>query len=329
MAYTPATNTTGNSGFNHLATVYYERTGLDVLRKKTIFSMLADPSVRPIPLNNGKTVQMYRYNKFGANTTAKSPEGAVGTGLELGTTTVSATVAQYTDFLTFSDLLVDTAIDPSVANGVTELSYRAALSTDDIIKAEVNSAAGSLSLLDSYFSVKDLANVATRFQGVDAQPMSNGVFPCIAHPYVTFDLVNDPAAGGFIDLVKGDPSTQGADRLNSREDRGFVMTKHSVSVHESTNVTVTDVTPDLHRIYFAANQGLGIIDLAGRGPARVMDPKTQQFRINVSNSSGTDKADPEGVIRAWASYNFTFVAKALDTNVRLKYIDAESSIIST
>lgn len=329
MAYTPATNTTATSGISHLATVYYERTGLDVLRKKTIMSMLADPSVRALPQNNGKTVQMYRYSSFSSNTSTKT-EGTVGSGLSLSTNTISATVAQYADFLTFSDMLVDTAIDPIVENGVKELSYRAALSTDDIIKAEVDSAATSVSLLDTYFSVKDLAHVATLFQGVDAQPFSNGVFPCIAHPYVTFDLVNDPAMGGFLSMVTPDASAQGADRLNSREDRGFVLQKHGVSVYESTNVTVdATATPDTHNIYYAANEGLGIIDLAGRGPSRVMDPKKQQFSVNVSRSLGSDKADPEGVIRAFASYNFVFVAKALDGGTRLKKTAAISSIISS
>lgn len=329
MAYTPATNLTTTVGFDHLATVYYERTGLDILRKKTIMSMLADPSVQALPQGNGKTVQMFRMGQFASSTTPKT-EGTVGTGLSMSSATISATVAQYADFLTFSDMLVDTAINPMVESGVTELSYRAALMVDDIIKAEVDSAATSVALLDSFFSVKDLAHVATLFQGVDAQPFSNGVFPCIAHPYVTFDLINDPAMGGFLSLVTPDSSAQGADRLNSREDRGFVLQKHGVAVHESTNVTVNAAaTPDTHNIYYAANQGLGIIDLAGRGPSRVQDPKTQRFNIAVGNSLGPDKADPEGVIRSFASFNFVFVAKALDGGTRLKKTAATSSIIST
>jgi len=325
--YQPATNTTGTSSLNHLATVYYERTGLHVRRKITRMAMLADPMV--LPKRNGKTIQFYRYGTLSSSTTQKT-EGQVGSGLQLTTSTLSATVGQYADFITVSDLLEDTALDPIVQNAVMELSYRAALVVDDVLKAEVDSASTSTSLIGSYFSVADLAQVSSRFQGSDVPPMSDGTYKCIAHPFVTYDLKNDPQAGGFVDLVKHDANTPGANRLVSIEDRGFVLQRHGVQVFESTNVTVdSSATPDTHRIYFSGMQGLAKVDLAGRGPNTVTNPAQERMPISVIRE-GKSKADPEGVISAAVSYNFVFVAKALTGGgTRLRHIDAESSIIST
>ena len=328
MAYQPASNTTSTATLAHLASVYYNREALDTLRTKFLFWQ--GVSNKEIPQRNGKTVQFFRFGTFGANTTAKT-EGQVGTGLSLTTTTVSATVSQYADFLSFSDMLVDTAINDIVAGGVRELGYRAGLTADNLIKAEVDSAAGSIdiALLGTYLSAKDVARASYTLQGTNVRPItSDGYFTALAHPYVTYDLINDPQASGFQDLVKHDASSRGNSRLFTREDRGMVAELHGVRVFESTNVTQVAGSPNKWRVYYFGEGGVGAIDLAGRGPSRVMDPQNEQFRVNVIRP-GLSAADPEGVVRAFASYNFVFVAKLLDsTNYRIRKNDAPSSIVA-
>src|SRR5512146_443346 len=142
MAYSPASLTTGSANLTHLAAVYYDRTALTALRKKFMFSKGVD--YRTLPKKNGKLIQFYRYSQLGANTTATS-EGTVGTSLDMNSTTVQATVAQYADFISFSDLLVDTALDADiVAVGADQLGYRAGLTVDTIERNEVDSAATSI-----------------------------------------------------------------------------------------------------------------------------------------------------------------------------------------
>lgn len=328
MAYQPAGNLTTTSTLTHLATVYYDRTALDQLRTKYMFRKGVDEKV--LPKSNGKTIQWYRYSTLGANTTPKV-EGTVGTSLQLTSTTVSATISQYADYISFSDLLTETAIDDVVDQGVQELSARAGLTVDNLIKAEIDSAAASIdeSLVGSYFSAADCAKIHAKFAGVNVRPKGDS-FPCLAHPYVTYDFLNDPAVGGFQDIVKQDSGARGNSRLFDREDRGFVAKIHGVEVWESTNVTVnTGASPDTHRIYFFGAGGVGAVDLAGAGPSRITDPQNERFKINVVRP-GLSAADPEGVIAAYASYNFKFVAKILDsTTYRIKKIDATSSIIPT
>ena len=108
MAYQPASNNTTTTSLAHLATVWYNRRALDQLKQMFRFLGGTEPDI--IPQRVGKTVQWFRYTLLPANTTP-SAEGTVDAGLQLTTTTVSATVSEYSDFATISTLLDSTAID--------------------------------------------------------------------------------------------------------------------------------------------------------------------------------------------------------------------------
>jgi heterodisulfide reductase subunit B len=55
MAYQPAGNTTGTATLTHLAAVYYNRKGLDQLKKK--FRFLSATTPDEIPLRSGRLMQ--------------------------------------------------------------------------------------------------------------------------------------------------------------------------------------------------------------------------------------------------------------------------------
>lgn len=326
MAYNPAGNLTSTGTITHLASVYYDRTALSSLRKKFMFWKGVDN--RTLPKKNGKTIQFYRYSQLGANTAAAT-EGDVSSSLSLTSATVSATVAQYADFISFSDMLVDTAIDGDiVAVGADQLGYRAGLSVDTIIRNEIDSVAASIdvALLGDYFTALDGANIRTRFAGLDVKPMANGYFSALMHPYVRYDFVHDPQVGGFMDVAKQGQTDQ-LSQLITPEDRGFVGRFDGIEYWESTNVKETAGTPNLYRIYFFGQEGLAAIDLAGRGPSRTMDQDSSKFSVKVVKDAGVSVANPTGTIRAFCSYNFVFVAKVLDTNpYRIRKIDAPTSL---
>lgn len=321
-----AGNTTGSSGLTHLISVYYDRVGLSSLRKKFMFWLGVDK--RSLPKKNGKTVQFFRWSELGVNTSATT-EGAPQSSLELASTTVSATVAQYADFINFSDLLVDTAPDSDiVAVGADKLGYRAGLSCDTMIRNEIDSVAGSIDVspLGDYFEAKEVAHIRAIFAGLDIQPFSGRYFRAIAHPYVTYDFVHDPAVGGFQDIVKQQANVQGHERLFSMEDRGFVARFGSFEVWESTNVTTVSGTPNKYRVYFFGEEGLAAIDLAGRGPTQTMNQDETKFSIMVQRHKPS-VADPAGKIRASVAYNFVWANKILDTNpYRIRKMDLATSL---
>lgn len=328
MAYQPAGNQTSSAGLAHLANVYYRKKGLDRLQKKFVFR---DATMKDmLPKQVGRTVQFFRYLNFAANTTPTT-EGTVGTSMSMTSKIVGATVSQYTSFITVSDLLQDTAIDPIVQNAAELLGYAAGLSVDTITRNVIDAEAGNVTqaLLGTFFRVADLRNARSQMQANDVIPFEDGEFFAIAHPFSTYDLVNDPAAGGLADIFKyTQPEKQ---PLVKYEDRGLVTHVAGTRLIESTNVKITTGTNNKYRIYIFGKNGVGSIDLEGRGPSDVNDPTKQRFKINVVKGEPSI-ADPEGVIGAAVSYNFVFTAVVLEGpagiggNYRFRIIDAISSI---
>jgi hypothetical protein len=178
--------------------------------------------------------------------------------------------------------------------------------------------------LGDYFSAADTANVRHRLAGLDIQAFPNGFFTVLAHPYVLYDFMHDPAVGGFQDLAKYNVVESG--KYTKMEDRGFVARVNNCEIYEDTNVTMVAGSPNKYRVYFFGQEGLAAIDLAGRGPSRSEDQNRTRFKVNVIQP-GLSVADPMGKIKALASYNFVFCAKILDTNpYRLRKIDAPTSL---
>lgn len=333
MAYTPvpATQSTGSASLAHLATVYYRKRALDALRKKFVFQELCMRDM--LPRQSGKTVQFFRYTQLTANTTPKSPEGAVGTSIGIGSRTVSATISQYTNYITVSDLLKDTAIDPIVANAADLLGYQAGLSVDTITRNifDAESASTNQALLGTYLKLADLRSSRHQLQGVDVQPMDDGYFDTVLHPYVSYDVINDPAANGLADIFKYTKPQEAS--LVRYQDRGEITVAAGCRLVESTNVTKINGAPNKWRCYVVGKNAVGCVDLEGRGPSRIKDPNKQRFDISVIQGEKSI-ADPEGVIGAAVSYNFSFVTVVLEGpagiggTYRFKTLDAPSSIVA-
>lgn len=328
MAYQPAGNLTTSAGLAHLAAIFYKKKGLDRLQKKFVFRSACMKDV--LAKQVGRTAQWFRYTNFSAATTP-STEGTVGTSLSLTSKILTATVSQYTAFITVSDLVKDTALDPIVTNASELLGYQGGLSVDTITRNVVDSESGSTNqaLLSTYLRVADLRQARHALQAVDVQPFEDGEMLVFAHPYATYDLVNDPNAVGLADIFKYNTDVR-ATPLVKYEDRGIVSHVAGCKVIESTNVK-TQTTPNRYRAYVFGWNGIGCLDLAGRGPTDVMDPKKQRFRINVVPGQPSI-ADPEGVIGAAVSYNFVFTTVVLEGpagiggSYRYKTLDPQSTI---
>lgn len=333
MAYAPVPvgNLSTSSNLPHLATVFYRKKGLDRLQKKFQFDKPCQHDM--IPLASGRTVQFFRYQNLPASTTVKSPEGSVGTSLSTQSNTLQATVAQFTDYITVSDLLADTAIDPIVQSNAELLGYRGGLSVDTITRNvfDAEQASTDVTPTGTYLSASDFRAMSAWLSGTDVEPMDDGFYLSIAHPYVLYDLVNDPAANGLADIYKRNLSEDTA--LIKPEDRNFVANIGQCKIYSSTNATLVAGTPNKWRVYTFGANGVGCVDLQGRGPSRIVDPKRQRFNINVIKGE-RGIWDPEGIIGAAVSYNFVFVPVVLEGpagiggSYRFRTMDVPSSIVS-
>ena len=87
---------------------------------------------RPVPKNKGLVIKFRRYNKLAAATTPLS-EGVTPTGKTLTKTDVSATLAQYGDYVTITDVIKDTHEDP-VLNETIDICAEQAAETWDLLR---------------------------------------------------------------------------------------------------------------------------------------------------------------------------------------------------
>src|SRR5690349_24935395 len=107
-----AGTTTQQSGQAHLATVYYNRVGLDTLVPKFRFYMAGEKF--PQPQGVGRTQQFFRDGVPGYNTNAASEGVTLTSPFVNPTTTTSVTVEAYSDFMSTSTMIEDTSITNEV-----------------------------------------------------------------------------------------------------------------------------------------------------------------------------------------------------------------------
>lgn len=330
MSYSPAVSTTTSPLLPHLAITYYSRKALSQVKKQFRFAAVSEPD--EIPRRSGKTVQWYRYLVLPANTTP-APEGTVGTAVPQQTSTVTATVSEYADFSSISTLADEVGVDPIVTNHATNLGYRAGLTVDTIVRTEfdANLASVSLSTSGAYASVFDLRKATALLRGLDVMPREGDAFSCIAHPYSVFDIQSDNTAGGFIDVMKW--ANPKAFIEGQAQGDGSIGEVGGCRIFTTTNVGTSGTAPNvLYNMYVVGAGAVGRVSLSGSGPTFVTNPSVvgapgEDYPIKVVRG-GPNPADPEGMIGAFVSYRFVFVAKTLDsTTYRYRIIQADAQIV--
>lgn len=306
--YYPTPNVTSAAGLAHLQSVYYKRKGLDRLQKVFRFGDACEDDM--IPLQNGRSIQWFRYQNQSAVTT-QSVEGAIPVSQTFTSRTVGGDLSQYSSYISLSTMLTRTAIDPIVEAASELLGYQAGLTVDtitrNVIDNEQSSTAQTL-LNGSTPTIADFRASATYLQGSDVLPMGDGNFYAVLHPYNVFDVVNDPAANGYADLFKHtDPG--GSALINFNKMRGTIDTLAGVRLVPTTNVYNSGST---YRAYVFGKGALGKASLEGTKPSMVSDPNKERFSIKTKRFTDISLADPTNEIGAIVSYYFTYLAVPLD-----------------
>ena len=186
---------------------FYDMTLLDEAQASLVHDQFAQK--RPIPKGSGKTIE---FRKFASLPKALTPltEGVTPDGKSLTVTAITATVAQYGDFITQSDVLELTALDNTILEATKLLGRQAGMTLDTITRNVLHSGTNvtycpkvaadgsetevtSRSALDltCQLTVKVIQQVVAKLRGQNA-PTIGGKYVAIIHPFVAYDLMRDP-----------------------------------------------------------------------------------------------------------------------------------------
>lgn len=204
MFAAPNTNVTTSEGMTAEMKTYWSDYLIDLVEPELIHDQFAQK--HPIPQNGGKTIEFRQWDTLPEMTTAIT-EGVTPDGQSLSMSTIEATVEQYGGYVTISDMLDLTAIDPVLVQASKAIASQAGRSLDTITREVINAgtvvqyAEGQVSARNQlkYTSKEDNHNLtvaavkqAVRFLESQDAPKINGYYVGIIHPYVKYDLMNDP-----------------------------------------------------------------------------------------------------------------------------------------
>ena len=198
--------TTLLSGLTPEMKTFYDMTLIDEAGANLVHDQFGQK--RPIPANGGKTIE---FRKFAPLAKAVTPltEGVTPDGKSLTVTSVTATVSQYGDYITQSDVLELTALDNTIIEATKLLGKQAGSTLDTVVRNVLQSgtnvtycpkivsgaetAVSSRANLDAtaQLTVDVVQQVVAKLRAQNA-PTINGKYIGIVHPYVAYDLMRDP-----------------------------------------------------------------------------------------------------------------------------------------
>ncbi len=306
----PASASVVSSGLAAYPTVYYDRVAVPELHARLFFYPAIEK--KPMPDRSGVALQFFGYTAFGANTTPAT-EGTPGSGQALTQTTGTINLSNYVDYISISNKAEQTALTDVLAEGSKLLAFRGAITVDTVINTVVDIEANgdSTTLINvadgSYMSRAISSKASSLIMSVNGLPKENGVMYGVAHPLVTFDLINDSATAGSNDLQKyADSLAPKNPALAGIPASSRIGVIGGVEWYQSTNVaTQTHWQSSAHTAYFAYVFGKDAVFGASLGDTDAS--KERNFGIFVNRyAPGSISSDPGGQIVAAAAYNFFF-----------------------
>lgn len=304
--------------------VFYDRSLLKAARPLLVHLRWAQ--VRDLPRNQSGAIRFRRYDLLTAATTALS-EGITPSGSQLSITNVDATVAQYGDFVTLTDYLQFTTLDPILTETADLLGQQAGNTLDQIARdvmvagSTIQYASTSTSTNTVSSSMKltrqEVREAVRTLQGNDARKITrmmnatdgfntspiNAAFIGIISHSTLYDLKNET---GWIPVDEyANPKDAMEGEVGALDDVRFVMTTNAA--------TTTGSLTTVHLTLILGAEYYGISRISGEAMKNIVKPL---------GSAGT--ADPLDQ-RATSGWKATFVAKRLNENFAVRIEHAVSA----
>lgn len=284
--------------------------------------------VRDIPRNNSLVIKFRRYTLLTAATTALS-EGVTPSGSQLAVTDVTATVAQYGDYVTVTDVLNFSTLDPvltetsellgiqagdtldqltrTVLAATTTIQYASTASSTvtvsasmKLTKAEIQEAVRTLKVAKA----RKITSMIDPSNGFNTAPVDS-CYIGIVHPNTTYDLKNIP---GFIRVEEYGQKKAMDGEVGALDEVRFVETTNS-KVFSAEGAGSIDV----YGTIILGAEAYGITRISGEAMKNIIKP--------LGSAGSADPLDQ----RQTSGWKATFVAKILNQGFLVMIEHAVSS----
>ncbi len=302
---------------------FYERKMLKAARPKLLHLKWAQ--VSDLPRNNSLVIKFRRYALLTAATTALS-EGVTPSGSQLSVTDVTGTVAQYGDFVTLTDVLSFSTLDPVLSETSDVLGQQAGNTLDQVARdvmvagTTIQYASTSSSRATVTASMKltrqEIREAVRTHQNNDAEKVTrmvnatdgfnttplNACYVGIITENTLYDLKNEP---GWVPVEEYASQKDVMDgEVGKMDDVRFVMTTNGKIFSAAGSGSI-----DVHVTLILAQNYYAISRISGEAMKNIVKP--------LGSAGSADPLDQ----RATSGWKATFVCSRLNENfcVRIEH----------
>jgi len=305
---------------------YFDRRLLK--KAKPRLNYLKFAQVRDLPSNASEVIKFRRYTLLSAATTALS-EGTTPTGSQLAKTDITATVLQYGDFVTLTDFLLFTTLDPILRETADLLGQQTGNTLDQLIrtllvagttvqyastatasneitsgmkltKAEVKEAVRTLKQQNTD-KITEMIDPSDKF---GSAPVDEA-FVAFVHPDTTFDLKDEP---GFVRVEEYGQKKAMPGEIGALDEVRFI---------ESTNASVDSGAGsgsiDVYDTIIVGMEAYAQSRISGQAVRNIIKP--------LGSGGSADPLDQ----RQTSGWKATFVGSRLNENFMIRVEHAVSS----
>lgn len=288
---------TTSSTLSGLMQIFYDKVFLDRAEMELRYDFGAQK--KTMPKNSGKTVYFNRFSPLPVATTALN-ENTNPSGVDMSSTVVSATIAEYGNYTRVSSLFEMTSLDEGLKEHVEVMSQNAGETLDTLIAAELSANATaqivSGKALTAVAATDTLTGAEIRkavrtLKKNKAKAFDDGLFRAIIPVSAAYDLRGNSEwlnANTYVntDLYKN----------------GGIGALHGVKFVETNNEIYEASTVNVYHTYVFGKNAYGMLNLAGQ----------PEKRIIVKNPGMSDTSNPLDMYSTigWKAY---FVAKVLNS----------------
>ena len=311
--------TTTSEGLSAEMQTFYDMALIDEAGANLVHEQFGQK--RPIPANGGKTIE---FRKFTSLPKAVEPltEGVTPDGKSLNVTTVTATVNQYGDYITQTDMLELTAVDNTILEAAKLLGRQAGITLDTVVRNVLQSGTnvtycpkvedGVETEITSrndltencQLTVDVVMQVVAKLRAQNA-PTINGKYVAIIHPYAAYDLMRDPE---WVSAHKyADPEKLFEGEIGELAGVRFVQTTEA-KIYEGGIFATLFLGADAYGITEVTGGGLQTI-VKQKGSAGTADPLDQRSSVGWKAIRTAELLIPNYIVRV-ESYSNRFSKSA-------------------